>query len=249
MNTDLLSTFSHNLNVAVIGANGGIGRAFVDLFSKQPQVETVLAYSRSDPGVSHPKVQPVHIDITSDSSVQKAVESIDGTTFLDIVIVATGMLHNDHIKPEKSLKDLSMTQFAEVFSINTFGPAILAKYFLPKMRPNQKNVFACLSARVSSISDNFLGGWYAYRASKTALNMIIKNAAIEMARRNKHTYVVGLHPGTVNTPLSKPFQSKVKKGRLFTPSHSTERMLKVINQLSTSDSGKLFAWDGSEVLA
>ena len=142
-----------------------------------------------------------------------------------------------------------MSQLTQVFTINTFGPAIIARYFLPKMRRDRKSVFACLSARVGSISDNRLGGWYAYRASKSALNMIIKNCAIEMSRRNKQTCVVGLHPGTVDTDLSKPFQSGVAKNKLFSPTHSSECLLKVINDLSTVDSGKVFAWDGSEVPA
>lgn len=249
MNHHLLSTFSNGLNVAVIGASGGIGRATVELLAEQAQVNTILAYSRSEISITNSKVTAKHIDFMSEISIQNAVASIGKGIFLDIVIVATGMLHDNQISPEKSLKDLSMSQLTQVFTVNTFGPAIIARYFLPRMRREKKSVFACLSARVGSISDNRLGGWYAYRSSKSALNMMIKSAAIEMSRRNKQTCVVGLHPGTVDTELSKPFQSSVKKDKLFSPNYSSECLLKVVNGLSTSDSGKVFSWDGIEVPA
>ena len=157
MNNSFLSTFSGNLNVAVIGANGGIGRAFIELLAEQHQVKTVFACSRSEVDLTNPRIKAIHIDIMSDDSIQKAVEGIDNTIFFDIVIVTTGILHNDQVQPEKSLKDLSISQLMQVFTINTFGPAVIAKYFLPRMRRDQKSVFACLSARVGSVSDNSQG--------------------------------------------------------------------------------------------
>lgn len=127
-------------------------------------------------------------------------------------------------------------------------PALIAKHLLPKLNKDHPAIFAALSARVGSISDNQLGGWYAYRASKAALNMIIKNAAIEVGRRNRKAIVVGLHPGTVDSDLSKPFQGNVADGKLFTPEDSAQKLLEVLRSLGPEQTGKCFAWDGKEVL-
>ena len=150
--------------------------------------------------------------------------------------------------PEKSLRDLSSDKFHRIFEVNTITPALIAKYFLRKLNKEKTSIFTALSARVGSISDNQLGGWYAYRASKAALNMIIKNAAIEVARENKKAIIVGLHPGTVDSDLSKPFQGHVADKNLFTPEYSAEKLLKVLEDLSPEKTGKCFAWDGKEIL-
>ena len=130
--------------------------------------------------------------------------------------------------------------------VNTFGPTLLGKYFIPYLN-KEKSVFAFLSARVGSISDNVLGGWYSYRASKTALNQIIKNFSIEVKRSNQNAIFVGLQPGTVKSYLSKPFEKNVKPEKLFTPEYSSKKMLEVINTLKVEDSGKIFSWDGEEI--
>ena len=137
--------------------------------------------------------------------------------------------------------------FEHLFQINTIGPALVAKYFLPKLNRNSRSVFAVLSARVGSIADNRLGGWYAYRASKAALNMIIKNASIEIARKNKQAIVVCLHPGTVDSLLSKPFQSNVPDGKLFSPEFSAGKLLSVVDNLSPDQSGGIVGWDGEPI--
>ena len=124
---------------------------------------------------------------------------------------------------------------------------MIAKHFLPKLNRENLSIFAAISARVGSISDNYLGGWYAYRASKSALNMIIKNAAIEIGRRNKNAVIVGLHPGTVDSKLSKPFQGNIPHNKLFTPEYSAKKLLEVISTLKPWQSGKCWAWDGTEV--
>ena len=136
---------------------------------------------------------------------------------------------------------------ARSFSVNAIGPALVAQAFLPLMAKDNKTVFAALSARVGSISDNRLGGWYSYRASKAALNQYLRTAAIEQRRRWPQCVVVGLHPGTVDTPLSKPFQKNVPKDGLFTPSQSAERLLDVIDRLQPADTGHLFAYDGNRI--
>lgn len=244
MNQDLLSSFGENLTVVVIGATGGLGKAFVQHFIDHAKVETIYAFSRSAAAHPHPKVISAALDLTFEDSIQSASEIIEKNQSLDIVIVAAGLLHNESVSPEKSLKDLNANQIAEVFLINTIGPTLIAKHFIPKLRKKQKTVFACLSARVGSISDNRLGGWYAYRSSKAALNMMLKNAAIETARKNKQACVIGLHPGTVDTELSKPYQSNVSDDKLFTPEFSSECLLKVIDGVTSENSGSVFAWDG-----
>lgn len=128
-------------------------------------------------------------------------------------------------------------------------PALIAKHFLPKLNRENKAVFAVLSARVGSITDNRLGGWYAYRASKVALNMILKNAAIEIGRRYKKSIIIGLHPGTVNSPLSKPFQTNVPDDQMFTADFSVKKMIEVLDSVTPEKSGSCFAWDGKEIEA
>ena len=136
---------------------------------------------------------------------------------------------------------------ATAFRLNTTGPALVAKHFLPLLARDRKAAFAALSARVGSIEDNGLGGWYAYRASKAALNMAIKTLSIELARRYPLALCVGLHPGTVDTALSKPFQAGVPQERLFSPAQSARHLLSVLDELTAEDSGKLFAWDGRRI--
>ena len=167
---------------------------------------------------------------------------------LDMVIVATGILHEGEMMPEKSLKDLNAEKFHRLFEVNTIAPILIAKHFLPKLNRETRSIFAALSARVGSISDNHLGGWYSYRASKAALNMVIKNLAIEISRSNKKAIIVGLHPGTVDSNLSKPFQRNVPQRKLFKSEYSTQKLLEVLANLTSKQSGKCFAWDGKEIL-
>jgi NAD(P)-dependent dehydrogenase (short-subunit alcohol dehydrogenase family) len=166
-----------------------------------------------------------------------------------LVIVATGMLHGDGVRPEKHWGALKGETLAQLFAVNSIGPALVAKHFLPLLPRAGRSVFAAISARVGSIEDNRLGGWHAYRASKAALNMLLRNFAIELARRAPEAVCIGLHPGTVDTPLSEPFQGNVAPGKLFSPSESAAHLLRVIDRVGTADSGRVFAWDGSPVPA
>jgi NAD(P)-dependent dehydrogenase (short-subunit alcohol dehydrogenase family) len=161
-------------------------------------------------------------------------------------VVATGVLH-DGFQPERSLRQLDADHMLRDYRINAVGPALAAKHLLPLMPRDRRAVFAALSARVGSIGDNRLGGWHAYRASKAALNMILRNLAIEMGRSHPQAVIAGLHPGTVDTGLSAPFQKGVAEGRLFTADHSAERLLAVLSGLTAADSGGVFAWDGARV--
>ncbi len=149
--------------------------------------------------------------------------------------------------PEKSWRALDPVTMSDVFTVNAIGPALIAKHFLPLLRRDRRVVFAALSARVGSISDNQLGGWHSYRASKAALNMLMKNFALELSQHNPHSIVASLHPGTVDTDLSQPFQRNVVGAKLLTPEYCAAALLKVIDGLTPADSGGLFAWDGARI--
>ena len=242
-----LKSFSEDSNVAVIGAAGGIGSALVSLLGDDERVSTVHALTRSPGYPVDGKVWHCPIDITQETTIKNAAERVTAVVPLDLVIVTTGFLHSEHISPEKSMRDLDAVTMAEVFAINAIAPAMLAKHFLPNMRRGGKSVFAALSARVGSIGDNRLGGWASYRASKAALNMLLKTLAIEQSRTRPESILAALHPGTVDTRLSEPFQSRVKRGGLFIPGVAAGYLLDVIDKLEPRDSGGFFAWDGSAI--
>ena len=239
-----LAGFGDNLKVAIFGASGGIGGALTEALADAPNVDTVFAISRqrTNGGAG---VSPVQCLEYTDETIARLADDLPD---LDIIICALGILHTNAFGPEKSRRNLSLETMQQVFHVNTFLPSLIAKQMLPKMKRDSKSVFAALSARVGSISDNRLGGWYSYRASKAALNMMIKTMAIEHARRFKQASVIGLHPGTVNTQLSKPFQTNVAKEKLFDPDFSAARLLDVIEKVTPAQTGKIFAWDGVEIL-
>ena len=239
-----LSTIGPQLNVALIGASGGLGSAFLDLLSADPNVDTIYVLTRRDITVTHDKIITHHLNYNDEATIARAAGLIDAP--LHIILIATGFLHDESTQPEKALRDLSIDGFHKNFMINCIGPALVAKHFVPKLPRHNPSVFAAISARVGSIADNKIGGWYAYRASKAALNMVIKTTAIEVARRYDNTCVIGLHPGTVATALSSPFSEKVKH-TVFTPQQSASYLLRVISQATAADSGKILAWDGHEI--
>lgn len=243
----ILPSLGENLRAIVIGSSGGIGGAFIDALDSSDQVSKIYALSRQ--GKSHPssRVDNLTFDLTSEDSLKAAAETLRELDPFDLIIVATGLLQGDGISPEKSIRDLSYEGLEKSFLVNTVGPAMTAKYFLPLLRNDRKSVFTALSARVGSISDNRIGGWYGYRASKAALNMILKTLSIEYGRRHKQVVIIGLHPGTVDTDLSKPFQGNVPEGKLFTPDYSINKLLAVLDQVEPEDSGKLFDWAGKEI--
>ncbi len=230
----------------VISAGGAIGLAITQQLSVNHPNHTIYAFSGKSLTFDRANITSHTLDITDESSIVYAASIITETP--KHIIVATGMLHDKNVMPEKSLKDLSSDKFHQLFAINTIAPALIAKHFLPLLPRDERSVFAALSARVGSISDNRLGGWYAYRASKAALNMILKNAAIETTRKHPKSIIVGLHPGTVDSDLSKPFQGHVPDGQLFTPDHSASCLLNVINSLTPEHTGKCFDWDGKEIM-
>lgn len=236
-----LNSFADGLSAVVIGASGGIGSAISAQLTGADGVSRVYAFSRSQSDGT------AYLDLDDESSIADAASSI--STDLDLVIVTTGILHQPPgIQPEKSIREWTADAMTEVFRINAVGPALIAKHFLPKLRSDAKSVFAALSARVGSISDNRLGGWASYRSSKAALNMLIRTMSIEHARRRPQSIVVGLHPGTVATPLSEPFTGR-RKGDVFSPEDSAGYLLRVIDGLAPEDTGQCFAWDGQKIAA
>ena len=156
-------------------------------------------------------------------------------------------LEDLNIKPEKSLRHINSENLLTYFKINSIATVLLAKYFLPFFRHSEPSVFAAVSAKVGSIGDNYLGGWYGYRASKTALNMFLKNISIEYKRTCPHTIVVALHPGTTDTDLSKPFQRNVPPEKLFYVERTVNQLLNIIDNLTENDTGQFFSWDGSRL--
>lgn len=232
-------------NILIAGASGAIGRAFVEAYLQEPSVEAIYALARSAVHFDDPRVISLPFDLTDEASIAQAMAQIEVP--LDTAMITTGILHDQDIRPEKTIQSLNLDQLEQVFKINTFGPALMIKALLPKMRQDAPSTLAALSARVGSIGDNRLGGWYAYRASKSALNMIIKTASIEAKFKYPKTKIVGLHPGTVDSNLSKPFQSRVPEGKLFTPKVSAAHLIKVLSELDDQSSGELFAWDGERI--
>jgi NAD(P)-dependent dehydrogenase (short-subunit alcohol dehydrogenase family) len=233
---DVLSSFPSDFRALVFGARGGIGAAFVAALQTRCQV---TGLTRAD------------IDICDEAALAALAERLKADAPYHLIINATGLLHDEaaDIQPEKALKQINAKAMAHVLAVNAIAPALIAKYFLPLMARDEKAVMAHLSARVGSISDNRMGGWTSYRAAKAAQNMVVKNAAIETARRDKQKIIIGLHPGTVDSPLSAPFQGNVAEDKLFSPAQSAAYLLAVIDVLQADDSGKVFAWDGQAVPA
>ncbi|MCG9916705.1 MAG: SDR family NAD(P)-dependent oxidoreductase [Phenylobacterium sp.] len=231
----------------IIGAAGGIGAALVARLAAQPNAGPVLALSRSRPETLPSGVMWRPIDLEDESSILRAADSLDPEVPLDRVLVTTGRLHIAGRPPEKSWRHLEAEALMAAFAANAVGPAMAAKHFLPRLPRDRPCVFAALSARVGSIGDNHLGGWYGYRASKAALNQLIHTLAIELARQRPQAICVALHPGTVDTGLSAPFQAGVSGEALFTPEFAAERLLEVLAGLTAGDSGGFFAWDGQPV--
>ncbi len=231
------------LNSAIVlGASGGIGAAFADVIENAGGHTCVHRLSRS--GSAN-----VQIDLTDEQSLRSAASRLQlEVTAPDLIVIASGLLHSGDRRPERSMREIDGDWMEQNFRINAIGPALAAKHFIPLMPKTGRCIFAVLSARVGSISDNKLGGWYAYRASKAALNMIVRNLAIETQRQRPESIIVALHPGTVDTPLSAPFsaikQPSGQQAARFTPQQSAAKLLTVLDGLSPSDSGLIFDYDG-----
>ena len=224
-------------NIAlVIGGTGSIGSAIINDL-KNRNFTNIISLSRS----SNPP-----LDLLDESSIEKAADFIQSQQkSLCLLFDATGILHNEdqNQMPENTYKNIDLTFMKKNFEINVMGPALVMKHFLPLLDKDQKSIFATLSAKVGSISDNRYGGWYSYRASKAALNQMIKTASIELKMKNKNAICVAIHPGTVTSKLSKPFQKDNLK--IQSNEESAKNITRVIMDLKVSDSGLFFDWNGS----
>lgn len=227
-------------SAVVIGASGGIGGAIEAALIEEAAFDVVHGFARSRTGAQH-------LDLLDEASIAAAAAHVAKGPSPTLIIVATGLLHEGENGPEKALRNLDPAWLARNFAVNAIGPVLVAKHFLPIMPGQGRTVFAPLSARVGSIADNRLGGWHSYRASKAALNMLVRNLAIEERRRNDRAIIAALHPGTVDTALSRPFQGNVQPGKLFDVERAALQLLDVIEELKAADSGKLFDFEGNEV--
>lgn len=222
------------MDTVVIGASGGIGAALADLYASRG--ERVERLSRRGSG----------LDLADPSSIAAAAEALPFPA-VQRLVVATGLLHEDGLAPERSLRDLQSERLQRSFLVNAIGPALVLRNFVPKLARSGRVEVALLSARVGSIGDNRLGGWYGYRASKAALNQLVRTAAIELARTRPDAVMVALHPGTVDTAMSRPFQGNVTEGKLFTPNYSASCLADVLERLAPADSGGFFDWKGEAI--
>ena len=232
---------------AIFGASGGIGAALASALAGEGT--QVLAGSRSGAMPEGAEITSFAFDLTDEASIAAAAAQMRDTP-PDLVIVASGVLTlSNGAGLERSYRHLEAAAMTEMLALNTIGPALIAKHVLPLFPRDAPATFAALSARVGSIGDNRIGGWHSYRASKAALNMLIRNFAIEMARTHKQARIVGLHPGTVDTALSEPFQKNLPEGQLASAGEAAGNLLRVLERLTPKDSGNVFDWKGERIEA
>ena len=251
------NNFKDQYTVFVQGASKGIGLAFVRKYLEDEKIKKVIASSRQPEGSilaelinKYPeKLEIYDLDLESQSSIDGCAEQIiNSNNSLDLILNVAGFLHSNSIQPEKKIDNLNLVSLSKNFSINAFGPILLTSKLLPLLKGSPHSVVANLSAKVGSIEDNKSGGWYSYRSSKAAQNMLTKNLAIELSRNSKfNTLCVSLHPGTVDTDLSKPFLRNTEAENLFTSEECVENLIKVINNLHKEDTGNFFDWLGNKI--
>ena len=232
--------------VIVAGATGAIGSAFCEKLAERFPDAQLIRMARA-PQSLEPLQNPtvdIRLDIAEEQDIRTAVAGIPEGLAIDWAFVATGWLHDNAHTPEKTYKNLDAGHLLHAYRINAVGPALLTKHLITRLNPTRACRVGIVSARVGSISDNRLGGWHAYRASKAALNMFIKNFAIELARKNPTHIVVGLQPGTTDSALSAPFQRNVPAAQLQTPDYTAAQLLRVMDALRVEDSGGLFDFLG-----
>jgi NAD(P)-dependent dehydrogenase (short-subunit alcohol dehydrogenase family) len=231
--------------LGVVVGGGGLGLALVRAMRADPAYGRVILIARRV--VEAPGAEVLIADVLDEAALDRAAETVAAAGPPTRVIVASGVLHGRGVQPEKAMRALSADALTEVLRVNAVGPALVARRLLPLMPRDRASAFAALSARVGSISDNRLGGWHGYRASKAALNMLIRTLAIEHRRTHPLGVCVALHPGTVDTPLSAPFQRGVAAERLFSPDKAASALMGVLDALPPEATGGFYAWDGAEI--
>lgn len=234
------------LNVLILGASGGIGRAMTQHILAHTDATVFATYHRALLDMQHSRLRWYALDVTKEDDYGALMTSLSAEVeSLDWVINCVGVLSLDEGTPEKSVKAVTASSLMTSIQVNTVPTLLLAKYALPLLRRANAPRFATISARVGSIEDNQLGGWYSYRCSKAALNMALKNISIEWGRLMKRSCTVALHPGTTATTLSLPFQANVPKAQLFSPEKTASLLFHVLENLSPEDNGLFLAYDGS----
>ncbi|MDB9528858.1 SDR family NAD(P)-dependent oxidoreductase [Oscillatoria sp. CS-180] len=239
----------------VVGASQGIGLEFVKQLLKDDRIEQVFATYRNSKSATdlfafedNAKLRCLQAEATREADIaQVAADIAAQRESLHLMVNCVGVLHHGELQPEKSLRQIEAERLLNYFQINSIPTVLLAKQLQPLLKKSDRSVFATISAKIGSIEDNRLGGWYGYRASKAALNMFLKNIAIEYSRKNPQTTVVALHPGTTNTRLSKPFQRNVPPEKLFPVERTVTQLLDIIDRLTERDNGSFFSWDGSRL--
>ena len=256
----------NNKNYLIIGGTGGIGQAIVKellqrIANEQNEqsdenignARVYATYHKNQPDFAADNLYWLPMDVSDEDSIEQAIADIkQQTTHIDRVINCVGLLHTANNQPEKALRQLETGFFLQSMQINALASLLIAKHIKPLLAKAERDadqpaIFATISARVGSISDNHLGGWYSYRMSKAALNMGMKNLSIEWSRSLKDVCVVVMQPGTVDTQLSSPFQGNVADEKLFSPAYSAERLLEVIDRMSAAQSGSFVDWAGESI--
>ncbi|MDN3523673.1 SDR family NAD(P)-dependent oxidoreductase [Halomonas sabkhae] len=232
----------------VIGASSAIARAAIQRLLERGQTVHAISQrprpvSLSDERLSWWQCRHEAADI--EAQVDQLAERIADAP-IDRVLICNGRLHSESIDVEKKLDDLQVESFHQLMDSNALIPALWLRSLLPLLKKHDTRI-AVFSARIGSIGDNRLGGWYSYRASKAALNMLLKTAAVEYARIAKGVKLVAFHPGTTDTPLSKPFQAKVPKGKLFTPDFVASRLLDILDTVEADRTLSFLDWDGQAI--
>ena len=245
----------NNKTYLIIGGTGGIGKAMIEQLTASTTQDTLVfaTHHKNIPDFEAPNLHWISMDVCDESSIEQAADIIkQQTTHIDWVINCAGLLHTDTQQPEKALRQMETDFFLQNMQVNALASLLIAKHFKPLLAKATRSndtpaIFATISARVGSISDNQLGGWYSYRMSKAALNMGMKNLSIEWGRSLKDVCVVVMQPGTVNTQLSAPFQSNVADGHLFSPAYSAECLLEVLSNMTATQSGSFVDWAGESI--
>jgi len=251
----MLMLMSYNKNILLIGGTSGIGKALLERLSTDHKVTKIFAtYHRHKPDTNTTdKVVWLNMDVREEGSIKQAIADINRQTqHIDWVINTVGLLHTDTNQPEKAVRQLDAEFFLQNMALNALPSLLIAKHIKPLLKAGtpselRPDIYATISARVGSISENELGGWYSYRMSKAALNMGMKTLSIEWQRTLKNVCVAVIQPGTVDTPLSKPFQANVAKAKLFTPDACARHLLKVLNELTVEDTGCFIDWAGKTI--
>ncbi len=240
-------------NYLIIGGIGGIGRAMVEQIIANKDHKVFATYYRNVPDIEADNLSWLPMDVSSEASIKEGIETVSQqTAHIDWVINCVGLLHTEQSQPEKALRQVETDFFMQNMQVNALAGLLIAKHIKPLLAKAERSraqpaIFATISARVGSISDNQVGGWYSYRMSKAALNMGMKNLSIEWGRSLKEVCIVVMQPGTVNTQLSAPFQSNVADGHLFSPAYSAECLLEVLSNMSADQSGSFVDWAGESI--